>query len=390
MNEDDDKQGLLARLLGAGRSAWRDVRGNMATEIGASLVPGVGTAMDVEDLAVGLSERDLPKAGLAAVGLVTPFAGAQLKGAGRGLRKIASMFSGGGTLEGAMSPGVRNVLAAEIDPKAVEQLGQVVGRRVEPLDVMRLDPAEIARMDPDLLHASPVCTRFSCANKTPGEIALDVESAQAVARAIEEANPRAVSIENVPRYMESESYRDIIRPALERAGYNFDEGVYDAADFGGMQSRKRMITRAVREGDLPDIPERSGPTDWYEGLKDLIAGAPESEIPRWERERIQSMIERGTLDPDSPIITMGGSAGGGVAYARNAGGPAPTLKAGREVPRIMLPGEASRRVTPEMMRRMMGLGDDYPLPGNFYDAKSILGKGMEGNITRALIEPLMR
>lgn len=387
MNPEDDPQGVLGRLFGS----WNRLRENPVADIALGFTPA-GVAADVQDASRAIGEGDLVGLGLAGVGMV-PGVGDALKTVGKALRRrrtVASMFSGGGTLEGAME-GIENVLASEVDPDALEQLSRVVGRQMEPMDVLELDPEVIAKADPDLLHASPVCTRFSCANKSAGEIADDVRAAQAVARTIIEARPRAVSIENVPAYLKSESYQGVIRPALERAGYNFDEGVYNAADFGGIQDRSRMITRAVREGDLPEIPATTPRGDWYSALEDLIEEAPEtSAVPRWEMDRIRAMADRGTISLDEPIITMGGSAGRSTAYARNPGVPAPTLKAGREKPRILLPEGSTREVTPAMMRRIMGLPEEYPLPENFYRAKSVLGKGMEGNLTRALIEPLTR
>jgi site-specific DNA-cytosine methylase len=304
--------------------------------------------------------------------------------------RVANLFAGGDTMGAGLGRDARTVYAAEIDPRNVAQLNRATGGSFEPVDILKLDPQEIARMSPDLLHASPVCTRFSCANKTPGEIALDVEAAQSVLRAVQRVQPSAISIENVPAYAKSESWRDILEPGLRREGYNLDQGVYNAADLGGIQDRSRFIARGVREGDLPPIPEAQPRRDWYQGVEDLIEQAPRDRIPDWEMRRLESMFERGSLNPDSPLITMGGSAGRSVAHARNVGGPAPTLKAANEVPRILMPGGEARRVTPDMMRRLMGLPDDYPLPQNYYEAKRILGQGMEGNMTRSLIDPLLR
>jgi len=306
------------------------------------------------------------------------------------VRRVANLFAGGDTMGAGLGRGAKTVAAAEIDPRNVAQLNRVTGGNFDPTDIMRMDPSSIAKMDIDLLHASPVCTRFSCANKTPGEIALDVEAAQAVLRTVQRVRPPAVSIENVPAYAKSESWRDILEPGLRQAGYNVDQGVYNAADLGGIQERARFIARGVREGDLPPLPQTQPRRDWYSAVEDLVEQAPVDRLPAWEAGRIQSMIERGSLNPEVPIITMGGSAGRSVALARSAGGPAPTLKAANEVPRILMPGGETRRVTPEIMRRLMGLPDDYPLPQNYYEAKRILGQGMEGNMTRALIDPLLR
>ena len=54
-----------------------------------------------------------------------------------------------------------------------------------------------------------------------------------------------VTIENVPRYRDSESMK-IIEEELKRQGYVYDANVYDAADFGVPQTRRRFIVRAVR------------------------------------------------------------------------------------------------------------------------------------------------
>jgi hypothetical protein len=59
------------------------------------------------------------------------------------------------------------------------------------------------------------------------------------------------------------------------------------------------------------------------------------------------------------------------------------------VPRIILPDGTVKRVTPEMMRRLMGLPESYPVPSNPKIAKEVLGNGVDGAFTRALIDPLL-
>ena len=102
------------------------------------------------------------------------------------------------------------------------------------------------------------------------------------------------------------------------------------------------------------------------------------------------MVERGTLDTAKPILTMGGSAGSGVAAAVNAGSPSKTLKATpKEVPRILLPDGTVKRVTPRMMARLMGLPDTFHIPEGHGLAKTVLGNGVSGEVTRSLIQPLI-
>jgi len=105
-------------------------------------------------------------------------------------------------------------------------------------------------------------------------------------------------------------------------------------------------------------------------------------------------VDNGRLDPSKPIITMGESASKDVPYAANAGGPSPTLLASdHATPRILLPDGTTKKVTPRMMARLMGLPDEFKLPdpgkrGGFGPAKIVMGNGIHGDITRKFIEPL--
>jgi hypothetical protein len=81
---------------GNGGGLWKDIRGLLEPEtgrgtaglIGASLVPGVGEAIDVADFAAGLQDRDLARMGWATGGLLLPFvAGSTLRKVGQGVAK---------------------------------------------------------------------------------------------------------------------------------------------------------------------------------------------------------------------------------------------------------------------------------------------------------------
>jgi len=303
-------------------------------------------------------------------------------------RRIATGFSGTGTVESALT-GVRSVHAVEHDPKVVEQYNKAHGTSYKPRSIVDVDPAEIAAESPDVYHASPVCKNFSKAKRLRTADKSDVASAEAVSRVIREAEPPVVTVENVPAYKDTALFR-LITDALDAKGYTWDVVEHDAADYGAPQSRKRILLRAVREGSLPPLPPKTAPGDWYAAVEDLIADAPESAIPRWERDRIARMVKRGTLDITKPILTMGGSAGRGVAAAVNAGSPSKTLKATpKEVPRILMPDGTVKRVTPRMMARLMGLPDTLAIPDHHGLAKTVLGNGVSGEVTRSLIQPLV-
>jgi site-specific DNA-cytosine methylase len=305
-----------------------------------------------------------------------------------GPKRVVTTFSGGGTVEAALT-GARSVGAAEFDPAIVQHFNRAHKTTHKPADATQVNPADVKSAAPDLYHASPVCKNFSKAKRLATCTPQDRASAERVAKIIDEARPPVVTVENVPAYADTALFK-LITDALDKNGYKWDTVIHDAADYGANQTRKRVLLRAVREGELPPLPPKEAGADWFKSIEDLIDEAPDSVIPNWEITRIQNMAVRGTIDLKKPILTMGGSAGRSVAAARNPGVPAPTLKASpKEVPRIRLPDGRVKRVTPEMMRRLMGLPDDYPTPEGHRLAKTILGNGIHGEVTRKLIQPLL-
>ena len=301
--------------------------------------------------------------------------------------RVATWFSGGGTVESAL-PNHERVMAAEYNPQINEQANKTFGTSFPARDVNKIDPQELKAAKPDLFHASPVCKNFSAAKTMRGATELDRESAQSVANAIRVATPPVVTIENVPQYADTALFKHIT-DALDDKGYKWDVVIHDAADYGAPQSRKRMLLRAVREGELPPLPPKTGGKDWYAAVSDLLPDAPDAVIPPVERRRLDDMIAAGKLDPSKPIITMGGSGFKGTWAAANAGGVAPTLKAANEKPRVIMPDGTVKTVTGRMMARLMGLGDDVPVPDNQTLAKTVLGNGVSGDVTKALIAPLL-
>ena len=314
---------------------------------------------------------------------------------------VASWFSGMGTMEAAFSRGVKSIMAVELEPKIMDQFNTVHGTDYTARSVFDVQPEEVANAinkGADLFHCSPVCKSFSKAKNNRQVLPEDLQSGEKIVEAIRETRPPAVTIENVPDYRNTVMFENIVKE-LESGGYKYDVHVIDGADYGGIQKRRRVILRGSRVGELPPLPDPTGPGDWYASLKPMLDEAPvepvgkaskhNSAIPNWEIERIKSEFEAGRLDPDKPIITMGGSAQAGRPLAANAGGPAPTLKASpKEVPRVLFPDGSVKRITGPMMNRLMGLPDGIQLPSKTGEAKLMLGNGMEAEVTLNLIEPL--
>jgi site-specific DNA-cytosine methylase len=339
--------------------------------------------------------------------LITPAAGPA---------RLATMFSGMGTVEAGLTAGTaRSVDAVEYIPEILEQFNRVHGTGYVPRSVIDIDVADVAAADPEVFHASPVCKNFSAAKRgVDNADELDRLSAEKVAEVIREVRPPIVTVENVPDYADTALFK-LITDQLTASGYRWSADIVEAAEYGAAQERRRLVLRAVRDdiGELPPAPEKTGGADWYATIEDLIADAPDMRgtrkptpaapdvptilrnAPAWERRRLMAMAERGTIDLNRPILSMGGSTSRTNVSARNAGQPGPTLKSSpKETPRIYLPDGTAKRLTPRMMARLTGLADSVPVPdtgtiaNQARKAKTMLGNGIEGHVTRQWIEPL--
>ena len=337
---------------------------------------------------------------------------------------IAVDYAGGGTMEAVLA-WIRNLAglnpmriksAAEREPKISAAYNKAHGTDFKPQDVHDVDPEQIR--DAALYHASPVCKNLTKLNAKRKVLQEDIRAAEKIGSNITEARPKTVSVENVKEFADHPELMNPITKALDDAGYKWDVQIHDAADYGGAMTRKRMIIRGVLDGDLPPIPEKTNPADWFETIEGLIddapgdvmkgrkAGDPSDELRRIKRYADLPADDPRHLDLSKPIITMGASATRDVPAAAHAGGPAPSLAAsGRAVPRLLIPNKGKtiqitktgkvingkiKRVTPRMMARLMGLPDSYPVPDELGLAKTILGNGIHGETTRNFIEPLMR
>jgi DNA (cytosine-5)-methyltransferase 1 len=118
-------------------------------------------------------------------------------------------------------------------------------------DLLTANPRKYQRTE--ILHASPTCTNFSGSKINRVEIELDRLIASKIAEFVEYLRPTCLTLENVPEYIKSDSYRLILLPRLKKLGYKIAVHILESADYGVPQNRERVIIIAS-EQDLPLLP----------------------------------------------------------------------------------------------------------------------------------------
>ena len=301
---------------------------------------------------------------------------------------MGSLFSGGGTLEAGL---VYQMLDKEF---AVEYNKQIASTYTDNHGKEHMFVGDIRdfnskdKQNVFYLHASPVCKNFSAASHSGGETTLDITTAQATARVLEEQMPQVFTVENVKRYIGSEAY-NIITNKLDELGYTWDVDVYKASNYGNATKRERMIIRAVKSGELPAKPQKvSNITSWGEATRDL-----------WETDLTPSYLVRSKIEAikntpslkgvrltklDRPLMIYDTTKSKTINYAW-ADELAPTLTTKCGDARIIMPDGRVYAPTPKFMGRIQGLPDDYKYPKSTTRAFTIIGNGIPTQLTKAVM-----
>lgn len=214
-------------------------------------------------------------------------------------------FAGGGGIEaGMVQAGIRPVIAVEFDPTKPKLSGAIASSHHRNFHeygckIIQKTVQDIARLGfvgfprcPDYLHASPVCANFSQAHTAKAgkgiETADDLSAAIAVAEAIRQLQPRVFTLENVPRYQNSQSF-SIILQFLESEGYLVDYSVVNMADFGLPQARRRLVLIA-NKGFHVALPSGATPCGWYEAIVHLIPTMVDSQLLLKQQQALEKFL----------------------------------------------------------------------------------------------------
>ena len=249
---------------------------------------------------------------------------------------FATLYSGGeGAGCGARAAGLRHLWGIEHDP-AIAAVAQQNGFDVRVGDVTLCSPSDFEH--PNILHASPPCVSFSSAKTNRKETDNDLIMADAINDFIFALRPDVFTLENVFGYHKSASFQGILS-ILHREGYDYWWWHLNSADYGVPQTRKRLILIAQLEGGIPTRPLSThlDPTrtqkqtrlfdamlpswvTWYDSVKDLMPGLPESELVPWQVAR---------LPEEYKTVLYGAGGFGGEIVKADRDRPAFTITANR-------------------------------------------------------------
>ncbi|WP_225912838.1 DNA cytosine methyltransferase [Nostoc flagelliforme] len=109
-----------------------------------------------------------------------------------------------------------------------------------------------------------------------------------MAEAIRQLQPRVFTLENVPRYSNSQSF-SIILSALELEGYSVTYSVVNMADFGLPQARRRLVLVASR-GFHVALPLGTAPCGWYGAIAHLIPTMPDSHLLPKQQQALEKFL----------------------------------------------------------------------------------------------------
>lgn len=165
--------------------------------------------------------------------------------------KLADFCSGAGLMsEGFRRAGFDPAFAMEADPLAAESYYRNVGSHVQMGDVTDCVP----EIDADVLVAGPPCQGFSTLGKRDNRDPRN-DIALAIAQWTAAIGPRAVVVENVPRFAASQQYA-LLKARMGILGYEGVEWKLNAAQFGVAQTRIRVFcVFAIGRTPVPPVPD---------------------------------------------------------------------------------------------------------------------------------------
>lgn len=239
----------------------------------------------------------------------------------------------------------------------------------------------------DLLAGGVPCPPFSIAGKQLGQDDERDLFPEAI-RLIREAMPRAVMLENVRGFLDSdfEAYRNYIFSSIRDLGYVTHIKLLNASNFGVPQLRPRVVIVGIRKDQLgafsypedrPDSAKTVGET-----LYDLMAENEWAGAKRWaeQADRIAPTLVGGSKKHGGPDL--------GPTRARNAWAEIGIDGRGIADTAPTPEFEGMPRLTSRMMARIQGFPDTWTFGRRKTVACRMIGNAFPPPVARAVGEQI--
>jgi len=210
----------------------------------------------------------------------------------------------------------------------------------------------------DVIVGSPPCKGFSTGHGTIKDLDCNQEilSFAEIATGLK---PHTIVMENVPglvKRFEGKYFKQLLA-TLTSAGYKIQWGLFNARDYGGFQSRRRVLVLASL-GQLPHFPSITPARPVQDVIGDLVGKSPDFHPDHYGLPfPIPIFMNFQRLTANKPSYTVSGYAYRIQHYS---------LK---------------RALTLLELKRIMGLPDDWRLPGEEFTLKCrMIGEGVDINL----------
>lgn len=312
--------------------------------------------------------------------------------------RIVDYFAGlGGFTEGARLVGARVVCAINHSPRAVAMHAAnhpEVEHHCE--DLTRFDPRRLPPFE--VLVAGPACQGHSLAagstkrkrtksTRTDAELAAQWDADRATAWSVidcaEIRRPRAIVVENVPRFLK---WKLLARwlGCLEDLGYGVRVQVVNAARYRVPQDRPRVIITAVQGREAPAIIEPNGPDVPVRSVIRFGHG-------EWTRlidkvPATQARAARGRAAFGERFVMPYNKSGSGLT-GRSLDRPLGTITNADRWAAV--DGDRMRMLSLDELRACMGFRGTYQIPPQREHATKMLGNAMVPAVAAAALRTVM-
>ena len=313
------------------------------------------------------------------------------------IRALDIFCGAGGSSAGADAAGVEITAGIDMCPLATSTFAtnfpdaQVITSKLEDL---KLDIVKRRIGELDILLASPECTNHTCAKGGAPRSEQSRATAMLVVEYARKFLPRWLVLENVIHMRPWSRYGEL-KHELQCLGYELEEHILDASDFGVAQTRRRLFLVGDRkEKPTSEILKRPGRRRSAKSVLDP-AGVWDMS-PLFHKRRAQATLARAQRgfaalgDGASFLLVYYGNDGSGGWQALSR-----PLRTVTTIDRFALishngSGPEMRMLQVPELKRAMGFDEEFILPrGTRRDRVRLLGNGVCPPVMEKVVQSLI-